>query len=70
MSDNGRGIKEDDMADIFRIFYRGYNPDVEPGEGIGLSLTKTLAEQNGGRVWAESREGEGTVFFVKMPAAA
>lgn len=67
VSDNGRGIKDRDMPRIFQIFYRGNNPDLEPGEGIGLPLARTLAERSGGRVWAESKEGEGSVFYVEMP---
>ena len=41
---------------------------VERGEGIGLPVVKQLAERSGGAAWAESKEGEGSVFCVELPA--
>jgi signal transduction histidine kinase len=65
--DNGAGIKETDLPRIWEIFYSGDNPKLKKGEGIGLAISRMLAEKTGGRLWAESKEGEGSVFFLEMP---
>lgn len=67
VSDNGRGIKAADLPRIFYMFFRGDMPDTKKGEGISLPMAKILAENNDGSIRAESREGEGTVFFLTLP---
>jgi signal transduction histidine kinase/DNA-binding response OmpR family regulator len=66
--DNGPGIPREELPHIFNRFYQGkqYYSDAQ-GTGIGLSLTKELAELHGGRVWAESELGKGTAFIVELP---
>ncbi len=69
--DNGIGIPEAQKAKIFERFFRADNAvsKVPDGSGLGLSLVKELVEKWGGKVWFESKEGEGTTFFVTIPAA-
>lgn len=69
VSDNGRGIKAAALPAIWRLFSGNRARASESGEGIGLAMCRVLAEKNGGKVWAESKEGEGSAFFVEMPAA-
>lgn len=59
--DNGRGIAEGDVHKVFDLFCRAGNPDV-PGEGMGLAYVRTLVRRHGGRIWCESKLGEGTTF--------
>jgi signal transduction histidine kinase len=66
--DNGLGIPESYQAKLFVAFQRLHG-NVAPGEGIGLALVRRVVERHGGRIWAESREGEGTTFFLTLPAS-
>lgn len=68
VADNGLGIKAADLPRIWQIFYSGNIPGVKKGEGVGLPLARRLAEKNSGSIWARSEEGEGTTFFVELPA--
>ncbi|MFD0765211.1 sensor histidine kinase [Mucilaginibacter lutimaris] len=67
--DNGIGISSEKQADLFSLQAQStsgtYN---EKGVGLGLPLCKEFTELQGGRIWAESVPGEGTAFFVSMPA--
>ena len=70
VSDNGRGIPQDDLERIFEPFYRLARESNEapvPGTGLGLALAKTLIELHGGKIWAESSPGEGGVFCFTIP---
>ena len=70
VSDNGRGIPQDDLERIFEPFYRVARESNEtpvPGTGLGLALAKTLVELHGGKIWAESPPGEGSVFCFTIP---
>jgi signal transduction histidine kinase len=64
--DNGRGIPTRDQAKVFQVFQR-FHPDAAPGEGIGLAIVKRIVERHGGRVWATSEEGVGSVFHLTLP---
>lgn len=68
VTDNGSGIKALDLPKIWQLFFSGDNPDLKKGEGIGLTMVRRMTEANSGRIWAESKEGEGSSFFVEMPA--
>lgn len=66
VKDNGRGIRQEDMATMFQLFRRGASLDV-PGDGMGLPLVKTMVRELGGRIWCVSTPGEGSTFSVALP---
>lgn len=65
--DNGVGIAPQHAERVFEMFHR-LEPRQSKGEGIGLTIVRTLVERQGGRVWLESRPGEGCRFLVALPA--
>jgi signal transduction histidine kinase/DNA-binding response OmpR family regulator len=69
VSDTGLGIPAHARGHIFEKFYRVEAPDTLSSEGMGLGLAtvKSIVERHGGRVWVESREGEGSTFFFVLP---
>jgi signal transduction histidine kinase len=69
ISDNGIGIKEENMEKLFLVFQQldsGLSRKY-CGTGLGLSISKKLVELHGGNIWAESKYGEGTTFTFKIP---
>lgn len=62
--DNGIGISEQDIANIFMPFYRGNNKNIADGNGIGLTLTKRIIELHKGTITVDSRFGIGTSFII------
>lgn len=66
-SDNGIGIPEKDLENIFIPFYRGENKSFSDGNGIGLSLTKKIIELHQGTIKASSTKNSETVFNVLIP---
>jgi signal transduction histidine kinase len=67
VTDNGIGIDEWKLARIFAPFQRAHDTDDVPGTGIGLAECQRIAERHGGRIWAESVAGEGSVFRFTLP---
>jgi signal transduction histidine kinase len=67
--DHGKGIPEDQQAQIFETFYR--TPDAEAstkqGLGLGLAISREIVERHEGQIWCESQPGKGSSFFVKLP---
>jgi signal transduction histidine kinase len=69
--DNGIGIPQYARTHIFERFYRAKNAvgAEAQGSGLGLYLVKVMTDAYGGRLWFESSEGKGTVFYVLIPEA-
>ncbi|MFO8009540.1 MAG: ATP-binding protein [Dehalococcoidia bacterium] len=66
--DTGPGIPEEEQDLIFEPYYRGeYTANDIAGTGIGLATVKQMVNLHRGKVWARSREGEGSVFTVSIP---
>jgi two-component system, OmpR family, sensor histidine kinase KdpD len=68
--DRGHGIGSGDAERIFEPFQRGSRPVDARGAGLGLAIARGFAEANGGRVWVESRDGQGATFVLALPLAA
>jgi PAS domain S-box-containing protein len=68
VSDEGRGIPEEDLDTIFDEFQRGRLATDDGGTGLGLTSVRRLAEEHGGRVSIHSVVGQGTIVTVELPA--
>ena len=67
--DQGRGVPEHELEHVFEPFYRGAPAQDQTGTGLGLAIARGFAEANGGRLWAESRPGQGACFALALPPA-
>lgn len=65
--DTGVGIPSDELSRIFERFYRVEKSRTGSGTGLGLSIAKHIVEAHGGKIWAESKEGQGSVFYFLIP---
>ncbi len=73
VQDNGIGIKSSDLPHIFERFYRADNSRSQSnvkGFGLGLALAKNIVELNGGSIKAQSKEGKGSTFTIKLPTTS
>jgi two-component system sensor kinase FixL len=66
VSDTGSGFHEDVKANLFQTFFT----TKETGMGVGLSISRSIIEAHGGRMWAESNAAGGATFRFTLPAAA
>jgi signal transduction histidine kinase len=69
VADTGPGIAPDELPNIFERFYRADRSRTRAtgGAGLGLSIARSLVEAHGGRIWAESEVGKGTVISFTVP---
>jgi light-regulated signal transduction histidine kinase (bacteriophytochrome) len=69
ISDNGIGIAARHHEKIWNVFFRVNSGENANGEGIGLSLAKRIIDKHQGRIWVESKEDDGSIFFVELSNA-
>ncbi|MBW6472089.1 MAG: GAF domain-containing protein [Anaerolineaceae bacterium] len=71
VKDNGLGISEEDQKMIFQKFFRSEDADIRAssGTGLGLNITRSLVEMQGGRIWFDSKYKKGTTFHFTLPMA-
>lgn len=69
VTDDGKGIPEKEMKNIFQPFYRIEHQDTVTGFGVGLPLVKRIVKLHNGRISIKSVLGKGTTFFVYLPCA-
>ena len=67
--DTGQGIPAEDVSRIFDKFYQSsyHRQERQQGTGLGLAIARHIVEAHGGKIWAESRVGEGATFVVRLP---
>jgi signal transduction histidine kinase len=71
IQDQGRGIPKNKLETIFERFQQVDASDSREkgGTGLGLAICRSIVQQHGGRVWAESELGRGSTFYVQLPLA-
>jgi two-component system sensor histidine kinase KdpD len=72
VSNEGKGIPQEDLPRIFERFYRLKGPQARMirGTGLGLAICKGLVEAHGGRIWADSLPGQGVTIGFVLPVPA
>jgi len=71
VADTGPGIPPEHLPRLFERFYRAdpARAQKDGGTGIGLAIARSVVEAHGGRIWADSRPGEGSMFTFELPVA-
>ena len=69
VADHGAGVPASEQGRLFAPFYRASNSRDIPGTGLGLHISKQLAERQGGRLWLDASSTAGSVFAFDLPAA-
>jgi PAS domain S-box-containing protein len=68
VADNGIGFDAEYADRVFVMFQRLHGRDAYPGTGIGLAVCKKIVERHGGKIWVDSKPGEGASFHFTLPA--
>jgi signal transduction histidine kinase len=70
VADTGPGIPENNLTSIFEKFQQvnTKGPYQPKGTGLGLAIAKQVVTHHGGKIWAESKLGQGSTFFILLPA--
>lgn len=69
VTDNGKGMSPETLAQLFKPFFRGPESKALPGHGLGMATTKRLVEAHGGIIEVKSQLGVGTQMTVRLPLA-
>ncbi|MEG0758325.1 MAG: ATP-binding protein, partial [Raoultibacter sp.] len=69
ISDNGMGIAQENLPDVFLRFTRFCSDKSVAGSGLGLSVAKELAEMHDGNITISSELGKGSIFFIAIPTS-
>jgi signal transduction histidine kinase len=67
VEDNGLGIPTEEQERVFRIFQRAHENTHTDGSGVGLAICQRIIERHGGRIWVDSKVGEGSRFSFALP---
>jgi signal transduction histidine kinase len=67
--DNGPGISPEFHQEIFEEFLQIHQDSPSQGMGLGLAIARRLTEAHGGKIWVESKVGEGSTFRVLLPSS-
>lgn len=67
VTDNGAGIKPNELPHLFERFYQGQSDRQAKGSGLGLYLSRQIVEAHGGTIWAENRQPTGATFAFRLP---
>lgn len=69
VKDSGTGISEEHQENLFKVdvHYTSFGTNNEEGSGLGLLICKDFIERNGGELWFESKQGEGSIFSFSIP---
>jgi signal transduction histidine kinase len=68
VKDNGVGIRKENLEKIFELYYREERQATSvQGLGLGLFICQEIIHRHGGKIWAESVPGEGSVFYFAVP---
>ncbi|MCQ2472643.1 MAG: HAMP domain-containing histidine kinase [Saccharofermentans sp.] len=66
ISDNGKGMSEEDLSKVFERYYRGNGSGKTEGTGLGLAIAKEIVLLHGGQIDVTSNPGKGTVFTIRL----